>query len=60
MHVEVSGVKCKDATATVLFVTVAATALAICLITTLVLWLLDTVSELVDLCCEDLDFVLQL
>ena len=31
-------------------------ALVILLVTTLVLWLLETVSEFVDLCCKDPDF----
>jgi len=52
----VSSIECKDATATVLFVAVAATAFAMLLLTTLVLWLLEMVPELVDLHCKDLDF----
>ena len=52
----VSSVECKDATATVLFMTVATAALVMLLVTTLLLWLLETVSEFVDLCCKDLDF----
>jgi len=54
----VSSVECKDATATatVLFVQVAAATLAMLLVTTLVLWLLEMVLELVDLHCKDLDF----
>jgi len=46
----------KDAIATALFMSIAATALAILLVTTLVLWLLETVSKLVDLRCKDPDF----
>ena len=52
----VPSVECKDAHATILFVLVAAAALAMLLVTTLVLWLLETVSELVDLRCKDPDF----
>jgi len=52
----VLSVEGKDATATALFVPVVATALAILLVTTPVLWLLEMVSELVDLCCKDPDF----
>ena len=54
----VSSVECKDATATatVLFVQVAAATLAMLLVTTLVLWLLETTSELVDLRCKYPDF----
>jgi len=49
-------VECKVTTATVLFMPVAAVALAMLLVTTPVLWLLETVSELVDLRCKDPDF----
>jgi len=48
--------ECKDATATVLFVPVAAVALAMLLVTTPVLLLLETVSELVDLSGKDPNF----
>jgi len=49
-------VECKDATTTVLFVPVAAAALTVLLVTTPVLWLLETVLELVDFRCKDSDF----
>jgi len=52
----VSSVECKGATATILFVSVAAVALSMLLVTTPVLWLLETMTELVDLRCEDPDF----
>jgi len=52
----VSSVECKDATATVLFVTIAVAALAMLLVTTPVLWLLEMVSVLVDFHCKDPDF----
>jgi len=52
----VSSVECKNATATILFVLVAATALAMLHVTTPVLWLLETVLELVDHRCKDPDF----
>jgi len=49
-------VECKDATATILFVTVVAAALGMLLVTTTMLSLLKMVSELVGLCCKDPDF----
>jgi len=52
----VSSVECKDAIATILFVTVTATALTMLLVTTPVLWLVEMMSELVDLRCKQLDF----
>jgi len=52
----VSTVECKDATATVLFVPVVAAPLAMLLVIIPVLWLLEMVSELVDLRCKDPDF----
>jgi len=52
----VSLVECKDATATVLFMTVATATLGMLLVTTLVLWLLEIVLALVDLCCKDPNF----
>ena len=54
----VSLVECKETTATVLFMLVAAAAFAMLLVTTPVLWLLEMVSELVDLRCKDPDFFL--
>jgi len=51
----VSLVECKDATTTVLFVTVVA-ALTMLFVITLVLWLLEMVLELVDLRWKDPDF----
>jgi len=53
-----SSVECEDATATVLFVTTTVVALAMLLVITPVLWLLEMVSELVDLRCKDPDFFL--
>uniref|UniRef100_A0A7C9AC29 Uncharacterized protein n=1 Tax=Opuntia streptacantha TaxID=393608 RepID=A0A7C9AC29_OPUST len=52
----VSSIECKDAHATVPFVLVAAAVLSMLLVTTPVLWLLETVSELVDFCCKGPDF----
>jgi len=52
----VLSVECKDAAATILFVPVVAATLAMLLVTTLVLWLLEMVSELVDLRCKDPNF----
>ena len=52
----VPSVECKDAHATVPFVLVVAAALAMLLVTTPVLWLLETMSELVDLCYKGPDF----
>ena len=49
-------VDCKDAIATTLLVTVAAAAIAMVLITTLVLCLLEVVSGLEDLHWKDLNF----
>jgi len=49
-------VECKDAHAAVLFVLVAAAALAMLLVTTPALWLLETVLELVDLHYKGPDF----
>jgi len=46
-------VECKDVTVTVLFMPVAAVALAMLLVTTPVLWLLEMVSELADFRCKD-------
>ena len=49
-------VECKDAIATTIFGTVAATTLAMFLVTAPVLCLLEVVLELEDLCGKDLDF----
>ena len=54
-----SSVEWNDATVTVLFVPVAAVAFAMLLVTTPVLWLLEMVSELVDLTCKDPIFFFQ-
>jgi len=56
MLVLVSSVECRDATATILFVTIAAAAFTMLFVTTLVLWLLEMVSELIYLRCKDPDF----
>jgi len=51
-----SSVEYKDATATVLFVLVVATAFAMLFVTTPMLRLLEMVSKLVDLRCKNPDF----